>query len=74
MNTVNMPGFTAEASLYQASERYEMVETLLARVHRGLGTLVPGATRGEVVPQLQLCEIIYCIGSRCVYDCKEAPV
>ena len=30
MNTMNMPGFTAEASLYQANERYQMIGTLVA--------------------------------------------
>jgi hypothetical protein len=28
MNTMNMPGFTAEASLYKASERYSMARTV----------------------------------------------
>ena len=28
MNTINMPGFTAEASLYKASERYNMARTV----------------------------------------------
>lgn len=30
MNTMTMPGFTAEASLYRTNERYQMIETLVA--------------------------------------------
>lgn len=37
---MNMPGFTAEVSLYRTSERYHMV-----------GTSAPSAGGGEVVPQ-----------------------
>jgi len=37
---MNMPGFTAEASLYKPSERYKMV-----------GTLATLAGSAEVVPQ-----------------------
>jgi hypothetical protein len=47
MNTMNMPRFTAEASLYQASERYSMARTVNAMVNNQ-----------KVVPQrIRVCEV-----------------
>ena len=62
MNIMSMPGFTAESSLYRThGERYEV------------GVLASEHSAGQrVTPQAQLCSVIYCVGSRCVYDCQEA--
>ena len=43
MKTMNMPGFTAEASLYKANKHYPVVAT---------GT----ASSAQVVPQYGLCD------------------
>jgi hypothetical protein len=61
---MNIPGFTAEASLYQVNERYHMVEIL-----------VTPADEGKVLPQL-VC--VYDRGSRCccmwgVCECYPTP-
>lgn len=50
MNTINMPGFTAEASLYKTNKHYLVVAT---------GT----ASSTQVVPQYGLCDkaAYYCI-------------
>ena len=56
MSKLNMPGFTAEASLATAEERYRM-----------LGILAPDATHGKVVPQRRCWRI--CTGSGCYWDC-----
>jgi hypothetical protein len=58
---MRMPGFTAEASLAKTHEYYGMRETL----RRGAGG-------GKAVPQMQICEKIWCIGSYCAEDCHEA--
>jgi len=62
MNIVSIPGFTAESSLYRThKERHEF--------------RMPGSEHSaeqRVTPQAQLCSVIYCIGSSCVYDCHEA--
>jgi hypothetical protein len=44
MNNMNIPGFTAAASLYQAKERYQMTETLVAP-----------ADGSRVLPQWVIC-------------------
>jgi hypothetical protein len=41
VNEVNMPGFTAEVSLSQANERYQMI-----------GNVVAPADGREILPQL----------------------
>ena len=43
MNTMNMPGFTAEASLYKTDEHYPVVAT-------------DAAPSTQVVPQYGLCD------------------
>jgi hypothetical protein len=55
MKTVNMPGFTAEASLPTTDERYQM-----------LGTLDPDASHGRVVPQFCYRD---CVGGYCIWRC-----
>ena len=56
MSTVKMPGFTAEASLSTAAERY-----------RAFGAVGPDASRGGVVPQ-SLC-YRDCVGGFCIWRC-----
>lgn len=47
MNTMNIPGFTAEVSLYKASERYRMARTINAM-----------ANDQKIVPQrIPLCSV-----------------
>lgn len=43
MNTVNIPGFTAEASLYKTDKHYSVVAT-------------DAAPSAQVVPQYSLCD------------------
>ena len=62
MNTMSMPGFTAESSLY-GTDRERHKFRVPASEH---------SAEQRVTPQAQLCSVIYCIGSRCVYDCHEA--
>lgn len=49
MNTVNLPGFTAEASLYRTTQRYSAEAT-------------NAAASTQVVPQYSLCDkaVYYC--------------
>jgi len=47
MNTPNLPGFTADASVYKTSQHYQSTGTLLA----SQTTL---ATRASVIPQMAL--------------------
>ena len=56
MCKVNMPGFTAEASLPAAAERYRMP-----------GILDSNASHGKVVPQ-RWCERV-CRGGDCFWEC-----
>lgn len=55
MNTVKLPGFTAEASLSITAER-----------HRMLGARDPNANRGKVVPQS--CNLD-CVEGYCIWRC-----
>ena len=64
MNTMSMPGFTAESSLYRTDRER----------HKFSAPASEHSTEQRVTPQFQLCSIIYCIGFRCVYDCEEAPM
>ena len=43
MNTISMPGFTAETSLYKTSEHYQMAQVIAAL-----------KSKGAVVPQQQM--------------------
>jgi hypothetical protein len=64
MNAINMPGFTAESSLYNNNELYKF---------RGSASKHTGKQR--VILQLQICERIFCTSPfRCILDCREALV
>jgi len=59
---MNMPRFTAEASLPKTREPYRM-----------LRTLNPSASHGEVVPQLRLCQW-ECDDYTCWLNCHKGRV
>lgn len=63
MNTMSMPGFTAESSLYRTDRER----------HKFSAPASEHSAEQRVTPQAQLCSL-YCIGSSCVYDCDDAPM
>jgi hypothetical protein len=71
MNSMNLPGFTAEASLYTASERYSMAGTVDATANDQ--RIVPQRIRlcGHVDPEC----LAGCLrgggGTACYFACCE---
>ena len=58
MNTINMPGFTGEASFYKTTQFY-----------RGAGSRPPGAAGPTVVAQLGCRDSCYAALGICVFGC-----
>src|SRR4051794_17180734 len=59
MNIMNMPGFTAEASLYKTNQRYQLLASWagVTRVYVGLAQFLrPPPEDGESCPKGFVCE------------------
>lgn len=71
MNTMHMPGFTAEVSLYETSNRYHMI----GAINQGDGTVQPAQNGSEDPFCLTRC-FRACIesggsGFQCILECRN---